>query len=71
MGFQAQLFALLIGNHTAQITLDTDTILITFQTAIHNYTMGDPIANYEPGKQMGTICVRNKKEEADVIKTTK
>ena len=56
-GFQAQLFALLTGNHTAQITLDTDTTLITYQTAIHNYTMGDPIANYALSKQMRTSCV--------------
>lgn len=68
MGFQAQLFAALIGNHEAQITEDTDTILITYQTAIHNYTMGDPIANYAMGKQMRTSCLWEPRGEADVCK---
>lgn len=44
-----------------------EAILITYQTAIHNYTMGDPIANYEPGKQMRAISVWNTSGEADVV----
>lgn len=54
-------FPPLIGNHTAQVTVDTDTILITHQTAIHNYTI---IANYAPGKQMEDKLTRE--GEADV-----
>lgn len=51
------------------MTLDTDTVLITYQTAIHNYTMGDPIANYTLGKQMRTSCVWETKGKADVVRT--